>query len=184
MAIVKKSDQMLYTGKGPLDAKSTVKTYSELLSTATWTTSINNTDTFVAYNGMLVAVWLDKTDTAKNGLYFLYDALADTAKKKPDVTLESNWHKLVDITEIEKLVSRLSTVENELVELDARLSALEEDSDILTFGYRTGFPAVGELDKLYIAADEGKSYIWFNGDYMSIGGDSEQPEIIFGGNAD
>ena len=56
MAIAIKKDQSVYSGKGPLDSKSLVKTYTELVSTATWTQKVDGEDVFVAYNGMVVAV--------------------------------------------------------------------------------------------------------------------------------
>jgi len=176
MAIRDSRDQLLYLGKGPLDAKSLVKTYAELLDTATWTVAVDGTDTFVAYNSMIVGVWLNKEDTSKNGIYFLFDPAVTSALKKPDVTNEANWHRL-DNTD---LASSLSAI-------DERLAALEEDSDVLTYGYRSGFPTEGEVNKLYVAADEKKTYVWFNNDYLPVGGSDseyEEPEIIFGGTAD
>lgn len=131
MAIVKKSDQLLYTGRGPLDSKSTVKTYSELLNAATWTTIVNNTDTFVAYNGMIVAVWLDKDNPDKNGLYFLFDPAADTAKKKPDVTLEANWHRIAALSDLQTVNSQLSDITAELTGVKTRLASLEADKVVL-----------------------------------------------------
>ena len=70
-------------------------------------------------------------------------------------------------------------------EIEARLTALENSSDIETFGYRSGFPTTGESNKLYVAVDEQKSYVWVNDQYMSVGGsDYEEPSVIFGGTAD
>lgn len=171
MAIQKKADQLLYKGRGPLDAKSLVKTYAQLTQISTWTYD----DTLVAYNGMLVAVYLD-TVSANNGIYYLFDPAVTKVLHKPDVTNEANWHKLADV---DGLVAKLSAI-------DTRLTALEEkESDVVTYGYRSGFPAVGELNKLYVAADEGKSYVWINNDYMPIGGGSyEEPTVIYGGSAD
>ena len=62
------SNQYLYTGRGPFDTKSLVKTYAQLLSQQTWHSTA---DKVTAYNGMIVAVWLNKEDTTKNGIYFL-----------------------------------------------------------------------------------------------------------------
>jgi hypothetical protein len=175
MAIMNKSDQLRYTGKGPLDAKSLIKTYAELLSINTWTATVNGTDTFVAYNGMIVAVWLNKEDTSKNGIYFLYDPAVTSAVKKPDVENAANWHKLTEFSDI--------------ADFEARLLALEEkESDVITYGYHEGFPVEGEEGKLYVAADEKKSYVWFNGEYLAVSGSDsdsyEEPDVIYGGSAD
>jgi hypothetical protein len=127
---------------------------------------------------MIVAVWLNNADTTKNGIYFLHDKSVSTARAKPDVTKEANWHKLAEIANI---TERLTAI-------DDRLTALEEaESDVITYGYRSGFPAKGEVNKLYIAADEEKTYIWFDGRYLAVGGSSdsyEEPEIIYGGSAE
>jgi hypothetical protein len=170
---IDKRDQLFYVGKGPLDAKSLVKTYAELTNPATWTVKVDNEDTFIAYNSMIVGVWLNKEDPSKNGLYFLFDSSVTSALKKPDVTNTENWHKLADVD----LTDRLNTI-------DERLTALEKDSDVITYGYRKDFPGVGEINKMYIAADEGKTYIWFNDDYLPVGGgDYEEPTMIYGGDS-
>jgi hypothetical protein len=174
MAIMNKSNQLRYTGKGPLDAKSLVKTYSELLSISTWTTTVNGTDTFIAYNGMIVVVWLNKEDTSKNGIYFLYDPAVTSAIKKPDVENAANWHRLAELSDFDNF--------------EARLLALEADTDVITYGYRVGFPSEGRAGKLYVAADEKKSYVWFNGEYLLVSGESssayDEPDVIYGGSAD
>ena len=167
--IQKKVDQLIYKGRGPLDARSIVKTYADLTAVETWTYD----DTLVAYNGMLVAVYLD-SDSTKNGIYYLFDPAVTKPINKPTVTNEDNWHKLSDA---DGLV-------NKLIALSDRITALEEESDVITYGYRTGFPATGEAGKLYVAADEQKSYVWFNNDYLPLGGsDYDEPDIIHGGNA-
>ena len=103
MAVLIKNDQQLYKGRGPLDSKTLVKTYAELLDTSTWTKE----DTLIAYNGMIVAVWLNKNDTSKNGIYFLFDPNVTTAIKKPDVANESNWHKFANLSDIEALSNKV-----------------------------------------------------------------------------
>lgn len=174
MAIQKKSDQQLYTSRGPLDSKSLVKTYADLTSLNTWTVD----DTLVAYNGMIVAVWLDKTDDTNNGIYYLYDPLVTTALKKPDPTVVTNWHKISDKIDT-------SVIESTLADHESRLKAVEEKTPVETYGYRSGFPTTGEENKLYVAVDEGKTYIWFDGNYLAVGGsDYEEPTIIFGGSAE
>lgn len=82
------STQYRYSGKGPFDAKSLVKTYAELLDSTTWTVD----GTLVAYNGMIVSVWLDTAEN--NGVYYLHDSTVTTTLGKPDVENSANWHKL------------------------------------------------------------------------------------------
>lgn len=172
MAIIPSSNQYKFTGKGPIDSKTLVKTYANLFTESTWQENGAN----IAYNGMIVAVWLNKDDTTKNGIYFLFDPECTSTLKNPDVTNEANWHKLVDA---EGLVDKLSLI-------DERLTALEEkESDVVTYGYRSGFPVTGEVNKLYVAVDEGKSYVWFDNDYLPVsgGGDYTEPEVIYGGDS-
>ena len=63
------------------------------------------------------------------------------------------------------------------------------------FGYRSGFPAVGVLNRLYVANDERKTYVYTTYGYVHIADkfdtvdhdyDDNTPEvrIIFGGTAD
>lgn len=72
-------------------------------------------------------------------------------------------------------------------DIEARLTALENTSDVETFGYRSGFPEIGESNKLYVAVDEQKSYVWVDTQYLPIGGSSSEyvePNVIWGGSAD
>lgn len=180
---IKSPDQYRYSGKGPLDAKALVKTYADLLSESTWEVE----GTASAYNGLITAVWLNKTDPSKNGIYFLYDETVTSGLKKPDVTKEANWHKLAEISDLVDFTARLSAIEADLTALDVRLTTLEEESDVITYGYRSGFPTEGEASKLYVAADEGKTYVWFNDDYLLVSGgvgSYEEPTVIHGGSAD
>ena len=184
MAIVFDSNQYKYSKRGPLDAKAIVKTYVELLSPDTWMV-----DSFMAaYNGMITAVWLNKTDTDRNGIYFLFDPDATSAVKVPDVTNEANWHKLAELSDLTDFTSRLTAIESDLQDLGVRLTALEEaDPDVVTYGYRVGFPEIGEAGKLYVAADEKKSYVWFNDEYLPTSGSSSEdtePDVIYGGSAE
>lgn len=164
----------------PLDARSLVKTYEDLLLTENW---LNDAGKSIAYNGMLVAV-ANTSDASKNGLYFLFDINCKTNLKSPDVTNEANWLKIGETSEISDFVERISQVESDLEAIKDRLTALEEESDVITYGYRNDFPGVGEINKMYIAADEGKTYIWFNDDYLPVGGgDYEEPTTIYGGDS-
>lgn len=121
MAILSSSNQYTYAGKGALDAKSLVKTYSELLSVDTWTVD----GVVTAYNGMITAVWLNTVDTAKNGVYFLYDPSVTTARKTPDTTNEANWHKLAEFADLADISERLVAINTELTGIKTRLSTLE-----------------------------------------------------------
>jgi hypothetical protein len=178
MAIGEISGQYRYTGKGPVDAKQLVKTYNDLLLESTWaSTSGSNT----AYNGMIVAVWLDKNAdkslSDRNGIYFLFDPNCNSTLKKPEVSNEANWHKIAEV----------GNLPDRLAEIDARLTALEEketDDSVITYGYRKDFPTEGQSGIMYIAIDEKKTYVWFNNEYLSVGGsDYEEPELIFGGDS-
>jgi hypothetical protein len=80
---------------------------------------------------MIVAVWLEKSDPTKNGVYFLYDPLVDTAKKKPDVTLETNWHKFAELSDLMALSEQLSSMSSELSGIKTRLATLEKDKVII-----------------------------------------------------
>jgi hypothetical protein len=183
MAIINYSNQYRYTKRGPLDSKALIKTYADLLDQNTWLID----GTVAAYNGMVTAVWLNKTDTSKNGIYFLFDPTITSALKAPDVTNEANWHKLVELSELTDFANRLTSLETDLQDLGVRVKALEEESDVITYGYRSGFPTEGEEGKLYVAADEKKSYVWFAGEYMLVSGSSSEavePDVIYGGSAD
>lgn len=173
-SIQNKADQLRFKGRGPLDAKSLVKTYADLLDSTTWTIE----DNLIAYNGMIVAVWLDKTAPANNGIYYLFDANVTSALKKPDVTNAANWHKISDKVD-------LSSIEESIENLESRVSALEEEDKLHTYGYRATFPEVGVDGHMYVAVDEKKTYVWFNNNYTPVGGSEyEEPAVIFGGSAD
>ena len=87
--------------------------------------------------------------------------------------------------------------ENELPDFESfetRLEALEADRTH-NYGYRKDFPAVGEVNHLYIAADQKKTYVYTNSSYLPIAdqfdmedhdGDPETAEvrIIYGGSAE
>jgi hypothetical protein len=135
---------------------------------------------------MLVAV-ANTSDTSKNGLYFLFDPNCTTNLKSPDVENAANWTKIGEISEIEDFAARIATIESELSSIKNRLATLESTSDVLTYGYRHDFPIDGDTDKLYVAIDEGKTYVWFNNEYLSVGSSDssyEEPEVIYGGSAE
>lgn len=123
MAIQNKADQLKYKGRGPLDAKSLVKTYADLLKVDTWILD----DALVAYNGMIVAVWLNKDDTTKNGIYYFFDPAVTSAltAKNADVTNPSNWHKISDKVDLSSIEAQIDGIEESIEELDSRIDALE-----------------------------------------------------------
>ena len=123
MAIISISDQYKYSGKGPFDAKSLVKTYAALCDPSTWEAS----GKVVAYNGMITSVWLNKDDTTKNGVYILFDPAVTGVTKIPDVANEANWHKLAELSDVSALAERLTVINSELTGIKARLSTLEAD---------------------------------------------------------
>lgn len=122
MAVFNLTDQYRYKGKGPFDAKSLVKTYDELLQVSSWTVD----GTFIAYNGMIVAVWLNKADTTKNGIYYLYDPAVANTINKPAVANEANWHKLADASAVAELVASI----NNNTQAIARIYSVNDDGSV------------------------------------------------------
>lgn len=81
-------------------------------------------------------------------------------------------------------------IENDFPSMESfedRLSALEAEEKLHTYGYRSGFPTPGEEGHMYVAADEQKTYVWFNNEYLVVGTSNEgydEPQLIYGGSAD
>lgn len=186
--------------KKPFDARMLVPTYADLTLKSNWqiveTTSSGTTKTsFIAYNGMLVAV-ADKTDVANSGLYMLFDT---DGGKNPDVEDINSWLKIGETSDISDFVARLSNIETELGNIDERLTALENleaEEKVHTYGYRKDFPAPSEaqLNHMYIANDQRRTYIFVGGSYLPIAdqfeytdhdNNSDTPEvrILYGGDS-
>ena len=181
MAILKSANQYKYSGKGPVDSKALVKTYAELIDVATWTLD----EKVVAYNGMITAVWLNKDDTSKNGVYFLHDPNCTTALKTPDVTKEANWHKLGGIDNLPGLADQIESIKSDLEQVQSEVDELQ-DSATVVVEFKTQLPQVGLPGKIYVVTKEAMTYVWYNGDYLPVGdGAAEEIEIqiIHGGNA-
>jgi sulfur carrier protein ThiS len=178
MAILKSADQFKYTGKGPLDAKSLVKTYAELLMTSTWT----DDGTLVAYNGMIVAVWLDTE--ANNGIYFLHDSAVTKPIHKPDVTNSANWHKLGGVNDLPGLTEQLSQMQEELEAVQKDVSELKESATEVVELFEQ-LPETGKSGKLYIVTEDATTYVWHNGKYLLVGDGADEADIqiIHGGSA-
>lgn len=188
MALIDISNQYRYTGRGPFDAKALVKTYSELLNPDTWTvTNASGKSIIAAYNGMLTAVWLNKDDTSKNGIYFLHDAEVTSPLKTPDVTKEANWHRLGNIEDLTGLADQIESIKADLAEMQAEVDELQDSATVVAES-RAEFPAAGISGKLYVATLEAKTYVWHNNDYLQVGDGadhdhSEKIKIICGGGA-
>ena len=188
MAVIKK-EQLLYAGREPLDSRSRVTKYDNLFKDATWKKSIKAADGTTqeigtAYNGMIVAVWRNTEDTTKNGIYFLHDPNVIKTTVDPDYTKEENWHKLANLSEISTIISDLSSIQASLDSLEGRVSIIEEKQTAI-YDESEEFPETGVEGKIYIAAEEKKSYVWIDTlGYLCIGEDNDEPEIICGGSAD
>lgn len=137
----------LYTGKGPFDSKMLVKTYADLTAEGTFTSGS-------VYNGMLVAVGLNTADASKNGVYYLYDATVTSAFKSPDASVEGNWHKLCELSELTKLEARVAALEGATGGVDeeavnalikTQIDALREE--VAAAGYLTAKDIEGKADK-------------------------------------
>lgn len=178
MAIAISADQFKYSGKGPIDAKALVKTYAELFDNATWTVDGKIT----AYNGMITAVWLNKDDTTKNGIYFLHDANCTSALKTPDVTVETNWHRLGGVEALPGLADQLKTLQDELETVKEDVDDLQ-DSATVVVNLKSELPKSGIPGKIYVVTDEAMTYVWYNNDYLPVGdgGNTDDIQIIMGG---
>ena len=119
-----------------------------------------------------------------NGYWYLTN---DTAEVY--VCLEIEGHlRLKKINECD--------VENDFPSMESfedRLEALEADHTH-HYGYRKDFPTIGEINHLYIAEDQKRTYVYTNDAYLPIAdrfdtedhdNDPETPDvrIIFGGTA-
>ncbi len=185
------ANQYRYTGKGPLDSKALVKTFADLLLESTWqVTNSSGKEVITAYNGMIVAVWLDKDEnknlTNKNGIYFLFDGAVTGTLGIPDVTDKANWHKLGGINDLPGLNEQIVTIQTELENVKG---AIEELQDSATVVIEPGqqLPEVGLPRRLYVVLEEATTYVWYNNDYLPVGDCTSSNEIeiqvIHGGSA-
>lgn len=169
--------------KKPLDARSIVKTYDDLLNIDNW---VNASGSPIVYNGMLVAVWLNLDDTSKNGVYFLHDSAVINAKGTPDVTKAENWHKLGEVSDLDGLAEQIASVQAELEEVKKDVEELQDSATVVREN-RSDFPDVGDSGRLYIATAEAKTYVWVNNDYLPVGDgtgdDTVDIQVIHGGSA-
>lgn len=116
--------------------------------------------------------------------------------------IENGWYLTTDTAEVYvalrsaddnllhlKKLNECDT-DNDFVDLesfDDRLATLEQEEKLHTYGYRAGFPEVGEEGHMYVAVDEQKTYVYFSNGYLVIGEANDEaatPDVIFGGSAD
>jgi hypothetical protein len=182
MAITNIKNQYKFAGKGPVDAKALTKTYAELLKVETWqVTNESGAKINTAYNGMITAVWLNKEDTSKNGIYFLHDASVTSALSTPNVTLEANWHKLGGLNDLPGLAEQVAAVQSELEAVKADVDELQDAATVVK-EFRAEFPEQGLPGKIYVAMKEAMTYVWYNNDYLPVGdGSNDDIQIIRGG---
>lgn len=177
-AVTRDSNYEVSTKK-PLDARSLVKTYDDLLNIDNW---VNANGGPIVYNGMIVAVWLNTDDTSKNGVYFLHDSTITTAKGTPDVTKETNWHKLGGIDNLPGLAEQISGIQKELDTVKSEVDDLQ-DSATVVVNLKSELPKPGVPGKIYVVTEEAMTYVWYNNDYLPVGdgGDNDEIQIISGG---
>lgn len=85
------SNQYVYTGRGPVDAKARVEKFSDLLEETTWSVTGNQPGdeaVITCYNGMIVTVY---NDGEKNGIYVLFDENATDDFTAPNYQVAENW---------------------------------------------------------------------------------------------
>jgi hypothetical protein len=139
VATIISSNNYKYTSKGPLDAKCLVKTYDDLLDIATWTYVNPDTgkESFIAYNGMIVAVWLNNTDPSKNGIYFLHDPSVTKITGKPNIADSTCWHKMGGLNGLPGLESQIAALKSRLDTAESNISTLQQTTSALNTAVET-----------------------------------------------
>lgn len=167
--------------KKPLDARSLVKTYDDLLNVDNW---VNANGGPIVYNGMIVAVWLNTTDPTKNGIYFLHDSTVTNAKGTPDVTKETSWHKIGGIDDLPGLADQVTALQSELETIKSDVDDLQYSATEVV-NLKADLPETGMPGKIYVVTEEAMTYVWYNNDYLPVGdgGDNKEIKIIHGGSA-
>lgn len=180
-AVTRDSNYEVSTKK-PLDARSLVKTYDDLLNINNWVNANGNP---IVYNGMIVAVWLNTADISKNGIYFLHDSSVTSAKGTPDVTKETNWHKIGGIEALPSIADQVTTLQSELETIKSDVDDLQ-DSATVVVNLKAELPKIGTSGKIYVVTEEAMTYVWYNNDYLPVGDGgavTEEIQIIHGGSA-
>lgn len=141
----------------PFDARSLVKTKSDLTNSATWDTGGDNW----IYDGMIVAVAHDSVDK-NNGVYRLIDA--------ENYNFEGSWLKLAESYDIEELQKRIDDLDSS-ADID-----LETEAEL---------PEVGDENATYFIKETSSIKRWDaeSGAYVAYGASTLDINIINGGNA-
>ena len=121
-------------------------------------------------------------DKLVNGYWYLTN---DTAEVYVCLEIDGKLQlKKINECDVNNDFSALDSFEDRLIALEAERTHV--------YGYRSGFPAEGERDHIYIAEDEHRTYIFADNRYIHIADkfdtedhddDPETPEvrIIYGG---
>ena len=135
----------------PIDARMLVPSYADLTNSSNW---LNKDNKSTAYNGMLVAV-ANASDLEHSGVYYFFDT-SYSALKGGDVTLESNWHKIAEISDLDSLSERIAAIEGIEAgvtdeELSAAVDALRQE--ILSKGYITDVSNKADITHTHSISD-------------------------------
>ena len=162
----------------PLDSRAIVQTYQDLVTESNW---IASNGTPIAYNGMIVAVWLDP-DPTLNGVYFLHDSTVTNLKTAPKTTIAANWHKLGGLNDLPGLTEQITAIQEELENVKSEVDDLQ-DSATVVVNLKSKLPKPGVPGKIYVVTDEAMTYVWYNNDYLPVGdgGDNDEIQFIVGG---
>lgn len=149
----------------PFDARQLVECKADLTSTKTWARADGSVWT---YAGMMVAVAQD-TNPENNGIYVL---IAE------DYTLQSNWRKQANSTDIDKLREEIENISiSGGGSLDIEVDTMED------------LPEIGDRNITYYVRENSSIQRWNEAEqaYFPFGGSGEQPELnislIYGGNS-
>lgn len=89
---------------GPLDSRMLVPTKADLILESNWIPKGQTSHS--AFNGLVTVVAGDP-NPSNNGIYRLFDLNNPGASDVPDVTSYDNWHKMVELSDLESLIASL-----------------------------------------------------------------------------
>lgn len=128
------------------------------------------------------AVYVTETELENKGYLTEHQSLAGYATESyvlaeiAKAALEGNDIDLSAYATKEFVAEEINKIENDITELESNQSE--------SFAKRELFPEEGNVNKIYIALDEQKTYTWDNSlGYICISGNTPEIQIIYGGNA-